>query len=258
MRNLVYTTKKNKEKQQHQFLTSSSKLAPIVVTQNSQHGFFLGYFLISKAFRVFNIRRQEIEETVHVTFSENDEAISQSSIEGDVINFNENRSFPHDEFLEPKSKVTQFPRNIEYFPYIPAYKNITPTNLATLQDFVSIEKLPEFTSAADLPIFNEHGYFDSVENLELAEIQDNVIIETISDRWSREKHIELVNMIGEPLPGITTKSRVRPSDAALAHECLYVNFLSEIEPKKLIEALEEEGWIIAMQEEHNQFERNKV
>nr|GEU69089.1 retrovirus-related Pol polyprotein from transposon TNT 1-94 [Tanacetum cinerariifolium] len=43
-----------------------------------------------------------------------------------------------------------------------------------------------------------------------------------------------------------------------AHECLYVNFLFEMEPKKLIEALEEEGWIIAMQEELNQFIRNKM
>nr|GEX64893.1 hypothetical protein [Tanacetum cinerariifolium] len=34
---------------------------------------------MSKAFRVFNIRRQEIEETYHVTFSEDDEAISKSS-----------------------------------------------------------------------------------------------------------------------------------------------------------------------------------
>ncbi|GJX30845.1 retrovirus-related pol polyprotein from transposon TNT 1-94, partial [Tanacetum coccineum] len=37
-----------------------------------------------------------------------------------------------------------------------------------------------------------------------------------------------------------------------------VNFLSKIEPKKLIEDLEDEGWIIAIQEELNQFERNKV
>nr|GEV41419.1 hypothetical protein [Tanacetum cinerariifolium] len=49
----------------------------------------------------------------------------------------------------------------------------------------------------------------------------------------------------------------KDSDVALASECLYVNFLSEVEPKKLIEALEEEGWIIAMQEELNQFKRNK-
>ncbi|GJS41481.1 retrovirus-related pol polyprotein from transposon TNT 1-94 [Tanacetum coccineum] len=67
-----------------------------------------------------------------------------------------------------------------------------------------------------------------------------------------------MNIIGEPLAGITTRSKIRDSDAALASQCLYVNFLFEMEPNKLIEALEEEGWIIAMQEELNQFERNKV
>nr|GFD12724.1 hypothetical protein [Tanacetum cinerariifolium] len=47
------------------------------------------------------------------------------------------------------------------------------------------------------------------------------------DRWSKEKHIELVNIIGEPL--------------------------AEIKTKRLIEALEEEGWVLAMTEELNQF-----
>ncbi|GJS83258.1 hypothetical protein Tco_0749799 [Tanacetum coccineum] len=69
-----------------------------------------------------------MEETVHVTFSEDDEAISQSNIKGDAINFNENRSFLDDEFLESRSEVTQCPDNIEYFPYIPAYENTTPTD----------------------------------------------------------------------------------------------------------------------------------
>ncbi|GKF81141.1 retrovirus-related pol polyprotein from transposon TNT 1-94, partial [Tanacetum coccineum] len=78
------------------------------------------------------------------------------------------------------------------------------------------------------------------------------------DRWSREKHIELVNIIGEPLASITTRSRIRDSDAASASECLYVNFISEMEPKKLVEALKEKEWIITMQEELNQFKRNKV
>ncbi|GJV86466.1 retrovirus-related pol polyprotein from transposon TNT 1-94 [Tanacetum coccineum] len=39
-------------------------------------GFFLGYSPVVKAFRVFNIRRQEMEETFHVTLDEDDEAIS--------------------------------------------------------------------------------------------------------------------------------------------------------------------------------------
>ncbi|GJV02983.1 retrovirus-related pol polyprotein from transposon TNT 1-94 [Tanacetum coccineum] len=77
-------------------------------------------------------------------------------------------------------------------------------------------------------------------------------------KWSREKHIELVNIISEPLSSVITRSKIRDSKAASAYECLYVNFLSEIEPKKLIEALEKEGWIIAMQEELNQFKRNKA
>nr|GEW44955.1 hypothetical protein [Tanacetum cinerariifolium] len=145
---------------------------------------------------------------------------------------------------------------------------------------VSFEEPHEFTIVDDHPASNELDQPKSYENLESVEIQDNIINEPISDvqptpilspsaegifqphvpqdRRSREKHIELVNIIGEPLIGITTRSRVRDSEAASVQECLYVNFLSEMEPTKLIEALEEEGWIIAMQEELSQFERNKV
>nr|GEW86438.1 hypothetical protein [Tanacetum cinerariifolium] len=209
--------------------------------EKADDGFFLGYSLVAKAFRVFNIRRQEIEETVHVTFSEDDEAISQSSTEGDTINFNENRSFPDDEFLEPRSKVTQCSANI-YFPYIPAYENITPANSTILQHSVSSEDPLEFIVVDDQPALTKVIPQPHVPQ----------------DRWSREKHIELVNIISEPLAGITTRSRFRDSKSASAHECLYVSFLSKMEPKKHIEALEEEGWIIAMQEELNQFERNKV
>ncbi|GJY22238.1 retrovirus-related pol polyprotein from transposon TNT 1-94 [Tanacetum coccineum] len=148
--------------------------------------------------QVFNIRRKEMEEILHLTFSEDDEAISQSSTECD-----------------------------DYFSYVPAYdplftNNITildhviPSDSPNLQD--SSNESPKFTIANDHP--------------------------------SKEKHIDLVNIIGEPLAGVTTRSRVRDSEVASAHECLYANFLSKIEPKKLIEALKER-WIIAMKEELN-------
>ncbi|GJV23999.1 retrovirus-related pol polyprotein from transposon TNT 1-94 [Tanacetum coccineum] len=243
-------------------------------------GFFLGYSSVAKAFRVFNIRRQEMEETVHVTFCEDDEAISQSSTEGDVINFNENRSFSDDEFLKPRSEVTQCPGNTKYFPYIPAYENNTPSESPILQESVISEDPFEFTEADNHPALNEPDQTESANLFELVEPQNNVIIKPISyvqplptispsaevilqtsvpqERWSREKHIELVNIIGEPLTSITTRSRIRDSDVASAFECLYVNFLFEMEPKKFIEAIEEEGWIISMQEELNQFKRNKI
>nr|GEV53605.1 retrovirus-related Pol polyprotein from transposon TNT 1-94 [Tanacetum cinerariifolium] len=205
---------------------------------------------VVKAFKVFNIKRQEMKETFHVTFSEDDEAISQSNAEGDAINFNENKSFPDDEFLELRSKVS-----------------------------VTFEDPPVFTEADDHPSLNEPNQIESADHFKPAKPQNNVIIKPISDvqpspsilpsadvilqtlvpqdRWSREKHIELVNIICEPLTGITTRSKIRDSYAASAFECLYVNFLSEMEPQKLIDALEE-GWIITMQEELNRFEKNKV
>ncbi|GJS80134.1 hypothetical protein Tco_0730015 [Tanacetum coccineum] len=194
------------------------------LNEKADDGFFLSYSLVAKAFRVFNIRRQEMEKIVHATFNEDDEAISQSSSERDEINFNENISFPNDKFLEPRN-----PR--------------------------------EFIEADNYLALNEPGQTESIDHFEPVEPQNNVIIEPISDvqpsltippsadvtlqtlvpqdRWSRENHIELVNIIGEPLADITTRSRIRDSDPASASECLYVNFFSEMEPKNLIKALEE-------------------
>ncbi|GJZ29307.1 retrovirus-related pol polyprotein from transposon TNT 1-94 [Tanacetum coccineum] len=214
----------------------------------SDDGFFLGYSPIAKDFRVFNIRRQELEESFHVTF------ISQNSSMS------------------------------EHFPYIPAYdplstNNIIPetinsTNLHITWDPVPTNETPESTTSNDHPVINTHG---SEDNPDPFEVHVSIINEPISeavpliseasqlnspplpqDRWSRDRHIELMNIIGEPLVGVTTRSRMRDSEAASAHECLYVNFFSEIEPKSLSEALKEEGWIIVMQDELNQFEKNKV
>nr|GEU42800.1 retrovirus-related Pol polyprotein from transposon TNT 1-94 [Tanacetum cinerariifolium] len=121
--------------------------------EKADDGFFLGYILVAKAFRVFNIRRQEMKETYHVTFSEDDEAIFKSSTKGDEIHFNENRSFHNDEFLIPRSKVSQRSGNDDYFPY-----NIN-----------SPDESPEFTIADDHPVHNEPDNFESVDNLEPAE-----------------------------------------------------------------------------------------
>nr|GEY42529.1 retrovirus-related Pol polyprotein from transposon TNT 1-94 [Tanacetum cinerariifolium] len=78
------------------------------------------------------------------------------------------------------------------------------------------------------------------------------------DRWSKDKHIELVNIIGNPGAGMLTRVMAKELSAASAHECLFVDFLSEEEPKKVSVALKHLGWVDAMQEELNQFSRNKV
>ncbi|GJV97764.1 retrovirus-related pol polyprotein from transposon TNT 1-94 [Tanacetum coccineum] len=57
------------------------------------------------------------------------------------------------------------------------------------------------------------------------------------DRWSQDKHIELVNIIRDPGAGMLTRAMAKELSAASAHH---------------------PGWVDAMQEELNQFARNKV
>ncbi|GKD17876.1 retrovirus-related pol polyprotein from transposon TNT 1-94, partial [Tanacetum coccineum] len=78
------------------------------------------------------------------------------------------------------------------------------------------------------------------------------------DRWSKDQHIELVNIIGDPDEGMLTRSMAAKLIAALASECLFADFLSEIEPKKVSKAVKHPGWVDSMQEELNQFDRNSL
>ncbi|GJT57289.1 retrovirus-related pol polyprotein from transposon TNT 1-94 [Tanacetum coccineum] len=78
------------------------------------------------------------------------------------------------------------------------------------------------------------------------------------DRWSQDTHIELVNIIGNPTTEMLTRSMAKELSATSTRECLFVDFLSKKEPKKVSKALKHPGWVDAMQEELNQFARNKV
>ncbi|GKD16869.1 ribonuclease H-like domain-containing protein [Tanacetum coccineum] len=48
---------------------------------NADEGFFVGYFVNSKAFRVFNSRTRIVEETLHITFLENKPNVTGSGLE---------------------------------------------------------------------------------------------------------------------------------------------------------------------------------
>ncbi|KAK1397203.1 hypothetical protein POM88_007066 [Heracleum sosnowskyi] len=67
--------------------------------------------------------------------------------------------------------------------------------------------------------------------------------------WNRAHPFELI--IGDPGVGVKTRS-------ATQNECHYSGFLSEMEPKKTEEALTDPDWVIAMQDELNQFEQYQV
>src|SRR5438128_2487967 len=59
------------------------------------------------------------------------------------------------------------------------------------------------------------------------------------------------NILGSIRRGVTTRSR-------LANFCGFYLFVSSLEPLRVEQALEDPDWVIAMQEELNNFTRNEV
>nr|GEV97225.1 retrovirus-related Pol polyprotein from transposon TNT 1-94 [Tanacetum cinerariifolium] len=63
---------------------------------------------------------------------------------------------------------------------------------------------------------------------------------------------------GRSLSELTHENMAVKLIAATASECLFTDFLFKIEPNKVFEAPKHQGWVDTMQEELNQFYRNKV
>lgn len=63
------------------------------------------------------------------------------------------------------------------------------------------------------------------------------------------KHIGLVNIVGEPSVGILIRQITMEFSATSTSECLFANFLFEIEPKKVSKELKEPSWVNEPQEE---------
>jgi hypothetical protein len=59
------------------------------------------------------------------------------------------------------------------------------------------------------------------------------------------------SILGDIHKGVTTRSRV-------THFCEYYSFVSSIEPYRIEDALRDPDWVVAMQEELNNFTRNEV
>ncbi|GKE04614.1 retrovirus-related pol polyprotein from transposon TNT 1-94, partial [Tanacetum coccineum] len=168
---------------------------------------FLGYSKVSKSFRV-----------------------------GDM-NFNVTRSFPGDEFSVPRNPITKNQRYENFTPYVPTYDPLSTNNINLVLEPTTTEpenvtpetELPNSLVTKHYPITNQLDEQESYALLNDEVIPDQIISnnEVIPDvippptppvnnlvtptpqyRWSKEKHIKSVNILGEPNDGVTTRSRV--------------------------------------------------
>ncbi|GJU59869.1 hypothetical protein Tco_1237635 [Tanacetum coccineum] len=89
------------------------------------------YSLVSKAFRVFNTRRQQTEETYHIIFDESPDAIKFLKPSVDNINIAENERYPPDKYLHPYEPSQRYQTNNNDVSFIEPYKSPKPAVLET-------------------------------------------------------------------------------------------------------------------------------
>ncbi|GJT09278.1 retrovirus-related pol polyprotein from transposon TNT 1-94 [Tanacetum coccineum] len=176
----------------------------------ADYGYFLGYSSVSKAFRVYNTRRQQIEETYHVTFDESMKAIRFTNTSVDEIEIDDSSRYSPDEFQEDDPSR-------QYQHEIPHIKD-------------------------------DEGPPDQIKTKGIHEqnVQNDQMITQPTDVPSRN-NTEVSGSITEPLvPDVTqshitnqastsmlTRSIAAKLTTASTSECLFVDFLSEIEPEKV-------------------------
>ncbi|GJV63138.1 retrovirus-related pol polyprotein from transposon TNT 1-94 [Tanacetum coccineum] len=201
--------------------------------------YFLGYSFVSKAFKVFNTRRQQIEKTYHVTFDEGMEAIRFTNTLVDEIGIDDSSRYPPDEFLYEDDPTRQY--QVDSDPDIPLTEDIeSPHNLINTKGArkQNVQNEQITTQPTEGPSGNNTKVLVSINE----SLVPNAPQSYISNKASTS---------------MLTKNIVAKLIASSASECLFVDFMSKIEPKKVSEALKHLGWIDAMQEELNHFYRNK-
>ncbi|GKE08158.1 retrovirus-related pol polyprotein from transposon TNT 1-94, partial [Tanacetum coccineum] len=103
--------------------------------EKADDGYFLGYSLVSKAFRIFNTRRQKTEETYHITFDESTDTIKFNKHSVDNINIAESERYPPDEYLHPYEPSQSFQTNSNNVSFIEPYERPKSVVLETKVSF---------------------------------------------------------------------------------------------------------------------------
>ncbi|KAJ9545067.1 hypothetical protein OSB04_024774 [Centaurea solstitialis] len=218
-------------------------------------GFLVGYSTVSKAYRVFNKRRQTLEETIHVKFDEIDPFSSAPSFtDSDDIDQWDNSYFHVPESDIPKVS-TPIAGSSSYIPdgfEEPNIPHDTPIYSAIplnqVSPTISQEDTPSTSGSAEVA-----QDADTTEPIQVIadESTSSTIVEPLQAisqppalRWTRDHPIDLV--LGDPSTGVKTRQQS-------GNHFLYVSFLSEHEPTKIDEALADPSWVSAMQEELAEF-----
>ncbi|GKD23292.1 putative ribonuclease H-like domain-containing protein [Tanacetum coccineum] len=151
----------------------------------------------------------------------------------------------------------------------PSYPDLTNND----QDDSQIPALMDIYDNPSNGIFTNASYDDEGVVADFTNLETTVNVSPIPTSRIHSIH-PTTQILGDPTSAVQTRSKVNKSSGAHAfvsyiqkqrrnnhkdfQHCLFACFLSQIEPKKISQALEDESWVDAMQEELLQFKIQKV
>ena len=194
-------------------------------------GIFLGYSLESKAYRVYVIDHKKVIESMNVTFDDNKLPRIQDEDNTDTLKF-DNMILEDGDTEEHEAAEDRQENDTNNDDTEPISGNDDGSSGNT-----SFERGSSSHQSSRSGGENEGSTNRTQQGNNNAEsYRTNLPRERV---WSRDYPWELI--IGDPEAGVQTRR-------ASQNECYFSDFLSEIEPKKVKEALEDLDWVIVMQE----------
>ena len=206
----------------------------------SYEAIFLGYSLTSRAYRVYNLAKHTVEESIDVSFQESTDDLARDEEEcagtgtSSKLTVQETGNQQADKSTATTSEGNKATES-------------TPSLEETLDKMskLTLDESRGQTSSASQNVVDQTPPRQTTRNEEVI-AQHNL---PKSTRTVKNHPPQLI--IGDKSAGIKTRK-------AQANICAYAAFIAQEEPKNVQEALQDENWIMAMQEELNQFERCDV
>ncbi|GJX33704.1 putative ribonuclease H-like domain-containing protein [Tanacetum coccineum] len=264
----------------------------------ADEGFFVGYSVNSKAFRVFNSRTRIVEETLHITFLENKPNVAGSGPEWlfDIDTLTKSMNYKPvvagnqtngnagllmhlslQVLKDQMMRLIMLERNllrIQQMKHSTQDVNTVGPSINTASTNVNTGSLnintvsPTVTTA---PLEATHAdFFGDETELDMSNITTTYLVPSTPNTRIHKDH-SLDHVIGDVQSGVQTRRMTKTSNeqgfiSAVyegkthedLHTCLFACFLSQVEPKKVIQALTDPSWIEAMQDELLQFKLQKV
>ncbi|GJT45758.1 putative ribonuclease H-like domain-containing protein [Tanacetum coccineum] len=141
------------------------------------------------------------------------------------------------------------------------------------QDDSQIHALKDMYDSPSSGIFTKASYDDEGAMADFTNLESVMIVSPIPTSRIHTIH-PTTQILGDPTSAVQTRSKVSKSSGFHAfvsyiqkqrrnnykdfEHCLFACFLSQVEPKKISDALKDESWVDAMQEELLQFKIQKV